>query len=397
MYNVYVIIPAAGKGARMKSEVKKQFLKLRDKPVIRHTLDVFIENDIVKGIVVVSAEEDIDIYRKIFDDVQHDILIISGGKTRQQSVYNGLLALEQNFSLEDNDIVTVHDGARPLVTQDVVKRTVNAAVVHGACIAAVNVKDTVKLIDGRYVADTLPREKLVAVQTPQAFKYEILKKAHENAVLNAFIGTDDASLVERSGYRVYVTEGSYDNIKITTPEDMILADALMRKRYSHNTVNNFAVRVGMGYDVHKLVKDRRLILGGVKIEHYLGLKGHSDADVLVHAIMDALLGACGQRDIGVHFPDTDDKYRGIYSIDLLKRVRDILSDDYFINNIDAVIMAERPRLAPHIEKMRKNIADALKIDVRIVNIKATTTEKLGFVGREEGIAAQAVVSLTKVI
>ncbi|MCL0032267.1 2-C-methyl-D-erythritol 4-phosphate cytidylyltransferase [Peptococcaceae bacterium] len=407
---MYVIIPAAGAGNRMKAKTKKQYLKLCGSYVICHTLSVFLENDLIGNIALVVPEEDIDICRQVLKDMDcSNVLFVSGGVTRQESVYKGLVALES--LADEEDIVVVHDGARPLLTQEVLIKTIDAAKAYGSAICAVKVKDTVKLIDERnIVAKTLPRDKLVAVQTPQAFKYGILKRACKHAMRVGFLGTDDASLVENIGYDVHVVEGDYENIKLTTPEDMILAEEILKRRekikackalsegreINLQSEKNCNFRIGIGYDVHRLVENSLLILGGVEIPHRLGLEGHSDADVLVHAVMDALLGAAGLGDIGMHFPDTDDKYKGAYSIDLLKKVGEIVFDSgYSVINIDAVIIAQKPRIAPYISQMRSNISRALKISENVVNIKATTTEKLGFVGREEGIVAKSAAMLMR--
>ncbi|MBQ8562832.1 MAG: 2-C-methyl-D-erythritol 2,4-cyclodiphosphate synthase [Firmicutes bacterium] len=221
---------------------------------------------------------------------------------------------------------------------------------------------------------TLDRKSLFQVQTPQGFASEILREAYEQAYRDGFLGTDDASLVERLGYRIALTEGDYANIKITTREDLPME-----------------IRVGTGYDVHRLTEGRKLILGGVDIPYEKGLAGHSDADVMVHALMDAMLGAAGLGDIGRHFPDTDPQYKGISSLKLLQIVNQRLHEaGYELGNADVTIIAQKPKLAGYIRQMEENLAQALAADCRQINVKATTTEKLGFTGRGEGIAAEAV-------
>ena len=221
------------------------------------------------------------------------------------------------------------------------------------------------------------RSEYCSVQTPQGFRKADLMEAHDKALREGIQATDDAMLVELAGFPVEVVDGDYQNIKITTREDLPIEN-----------------RTGIGFDVHALTEGRRLILGGVDIPFERGLDGHSDADVLVHALMDALLGAAALGDIGCHFPDTDDAYKGISSMLLLQKVRDLLSENFFsIANVDMTIMAQRPRIGPHIEAMRENIAEVLGIGKSRINIKATTTERLGFVGREEGIAAEAICSI----
>ena len=217
------------------------------------------------------------------------------------------------------------------------------------------------------------------MQTPQGFRFGLLKEAFEKAMAEGFYGTDDASLVERLGHAVAIVPGEYTNIKITTPEDLTME-----------------MRIGTGYDVHKLVEERDLILGGVNIPYEKGLLGHSDADVLTHALMDALLGAAALGDIGKLFPDNDDSFKGISSIELLKRVKSALDDKgYSLGNADVTVICQKPKLAGYIDEMRKNIAQALDTDVDRISIKATTTEKLGFTGRGEGIAAEAVCILNR--
>jgi 2-C-methyl-D-erythritol 4-phosphate cytidylyltransferase/2-C-methyl-D-erythritol 2,4-cyclodiphosphate synthase len=229
----------------------------------------------------------------------------------------------------------------------------------------------------------------------------LLRKAHSQAAQDNFLGTDDAVLVERLGIPVKIVQGNYQNIKITTPEDLIVAGALL------NTPDNLdptaedggqsrVGRMGIGYDVHRLVEGRKLIIGGVEIPYPQGLEGHSDADVLLHAIKDAMLGAAGLGDIGRHFPDSDVQYKGISSLVLLTKVRDLISQQgWQVNNVDAIVIAEKPKLAPFIALMNHTIAAALGVETDRVNIKATTTEGLGFTGRREGIASQAIVSLAR--
>ena len=272
--------------------------------------------------------------------------------------------------------VLVHDAARPFVTEDVVQEVIREAFDRGAAVPCVAVKDSLRENEGER-SRCVDRSRFFAVQTPQGFRKELLDEAYEKACKDGFSGTDDASLVERLGYNVEIVDGDYDNIKITTKEDLPMEN-----------------RIGTGFDVHRLVEGRRLILGGVEIPYEKGLDGHSDADVLIHALMDALLGAAAMGDIGRHFPDTDDAYKGISSMKLLDRVNNILAENmYSIGNADITVIAQKPKLSPYIEKMRENVADVLGIGKDLINIKATTTEKLGFTGRGEGIAAEAVCSI----
>jgi 2-C-methyl-D-erythritol 4-phosphate cytidylyltransferase/2-C-methyl-D-erythritol 2,4-cyclodiphosphate synthase len=296
---------------------------------------------------------------------------LAGGKERQDSVKNALDLLEDGY-------VLVHDGARPYVTEEVIMNVMMATADKKAAVAAVPSKDTIRQVSGKNSV-TLDRSTLYNVQTPQGFYVPLIKKAFKKAYEDNFYGTDDAMLVERIGAYVAIAEGSYGNIKITTKEDLPVD-----------------MRVGSGFDVHRLIENRSLILCGVKIPFEKGLLGHSDADVAIHALMDAMLGAAALGDIGKHFPDTDDKYKGISSVLLLKKVNELIAElGYKVNNVDITIMAQVPKLLPYIQAMREKIAETLEIDENRVNVKATTTEKLGFVGREEGIAAEAVCTINR--
>lgn len=372
---IIVIIAAAGSGNRMGSGIPKQFLEIEGKPVLVKTALAFSQNQYIDGFFVVTGKEYMDRSKELLQDINKYMGVTSGGAERQDSIYNGLKLLP-----EDIDYVLVHDGARPFVTQNIINKVVEKAVEEGAAVAAVPVKDTIKTIgENDTIKGTLPRNQLRSIQTPQGFKKELILRAYEKAFEEGYYGTDDAALVERVGAAISVVDGEYGNIKITTKEDMPME-----------------CRVGTGYDVHRFEKNRKLILGGVEIPYEFGLLGHSDADVLVHAVMDALLGAAALGDIGRHFPDTDDKYKGISSMRLLEYVSNLLeSKGYSVGNIDATIIAQAPKLAPFIDDMKINIAETLKISHNKVNVKATTTEKLGFTGRKEGIASEAVCILNK--
>ena len=255
-----------------------------------------------------------------------------------------------------------------------------------------------KFIDAQnFVTYTPPRSKLVEVQTPQGFRRELLLRAYEQAAEDNFLGTDDSSLVERIGDKIKIVKSDYSNIKITTPEDLLMAESLLPDEIQPAVTHTAALpRIGMGYDVHKLVHDRKLILGNVKIDYELGLAGHSDADVLIHAIIDAMLGAAALGDIGQHFPDSDIRYKGIDSGELLKRVDMLIkAHGYKIGNIDSTIVAQKPKLSPYILKIRARLAEILQIDSSLISVKATTTEGLGFTGKGEGIAAYATVLIER--
>ncbi|MDY4448484.1 MAG: 2-C-methyl-D-erythritol 2,4-cyclodiphosphate synthase [Gemmiger sp.] len=297
--------------------------------------------------------------------------VVQGGATRADSVRSGLAAAK-------GQLVAIHDAARPFASAEIITAALQAAAESGAAAPAVPVKDTIKIADqdGKVVA-TPDRAMLYAVQTPQCFDRALYLQALE-AVSGekASLVTDDCSLFELAGLPVTLTAGDYANLKITTKED------LQKEK---------TMRIGHGYDVHRLVEDRKLILGGVEVPYEKGLLGHSDADVLLHAVMDAVLGAAALGDIGQHFPDTDPAYKGADSLALTRKVAKIIAaHGYKVGNIDATILCQRPKLAPHIPAMRQNIADAFGLPLDAVSVKATTEEHLGFTGEGLGIAAHAV-------
>ena len=373
---VAVIVAAAGQGKRLGSDTPKQYLSIAGEPILVKTVRAFCENDKVDYVFIVTNKDYIGHCEGLVSEYKLEkvVSVVEGGKERQDSVYR---ALQKVHDVKpDTEYVLVHDGARPFVSHETIDAVVDAAINVGAAIACVPVKDSIRQGTSQ-ASRNIERSNLYNVQTPQGFKMSVLMKAYEKAFEDKYYGTDDASLVERTGQQVELVMGQYDNIKITTKEDMPMES-----------------RVGTGFDVHALVEGRDLILGGVNIPFEKGLDGHSDADVLVHALMDALLGAAAMGDIGRHFPDTDPKYKGISSIKLLEHVSGLLnSESYRVGNVDITVMAQRPKIKSYIDDMRKNIADTLEIDISKVNIKGTTTERLGFVGREEGIAAQAVCLL----
>jgi 2-C-methyl-D-erythritol 4-phosphate cytidylyltransferase / 2-C-methyl-D-erythritol 2,4-cyclodiphosphate synthase len=374
------IIAAAGLGKRFGGNVPKLFLKTGNNLMIQTTVEACAACGFFDFIYVVSHADYVVECRNVLAPT---VTVVAGGKERQDSVSLGLSAMMADHP--ETDYVLIHDGARPYVTAEVIKSTLDHTIKTGAAIAAVPVKDTIKLLgeDGIITPD---RNLLYAAQTPQGFETKLILEAYEVATRQGFIGTDDAQLVERLGHQVALAEGSYANIKVTTPEDLphhLSADLTTK------------CRAGTGFDVHALVEGRPLILGGITIPFEKGLMGHSDADVLTHAIMDALLGAAGLGDIGKHFPDTDMTYKGISSMVLLKKVVSLLDEKHLkLTNLDATIIAERPKMAPFHDAMIESLASALGCDADIINLKATTTEKLGIPGREEGIAAEAICILT---
>lgn len=385
---VTAVIAAAGQGRRMGGGINKVFIPLFDCPILGHSVRMFSRCPEVDSLVIVSAPGEVAQMEEMLASLTDSKpwQVVEGGSERQYSIARALAVIEQ-----DTDIIVVHDGARPLVEVSAIEQVIAAAGQYRAAGIAVPVKDTIKRVDEEgFITGTPDRKTLWAMQTPQAFDAGLLRRAYGEADRQHHLGTDDAGLVERLGVPVKIVPGSYRNIKITTPEDLMIAQALMKQGEKQDML-----RMGMGYDVHCLVEGRKLIVGGVEIPYSKGLDGHSDADVLLHAIKDALLGAAALGDIGRHFPDSDPRYKGVSSLLLLEKVRAIIgSHGYKAHNIDATIVAEKPKLAEYIAAMNRNIAAALDIDIHQVNVKATTTEGLGFAGKGEGIAAYAVATLS---
>lgn len=379
-----VIIPAAGFGTRMGSAEPKQYLLLAGKPIIVHTVSAFIQNPNITDIVVVVPKDRVKQTESLLSEHQiftDSVTVVPGGRRRQDSVYLGLMALPS-----DNTIVLVHDGARPLIPQAVIDRCYEGAVQRGAVIAAIPVKDTLKKAepDGAVLA-TVDRKELFQAQTPQAAQKELLLSAYKaNGDIDV---TDESSLLEKANIPVTIVEGAETNIKVTRPEDLILAEKIITQKGS-------MMRIGHGYDAHRFAKGRKLVLGGVTIPHSHGLAGHSDADVLTHALCDAILGALGAGDIGKHFPDSDAAFKDIYSIKLLREVMDTArKEGYSLGNADITIVCQAPKIAPHIDDMKNLLLHCCNSAADSINIKATTTEKMGFTGRQEGISCHAVVLL----
>ena len=367
--SVTAIIVAAGASRRMGFD--KLSYRLPDgRTVLETSCALFAAHPAVDELVLVAGG-----HRPQCDAIAaacpKPCTVVQGGATRADSVRSGLAAAK-------GQLVAIHDAARPFASAEIITAALQAAAESGAAAPAVSVKDTIKIADqdGKVVA-TPDRAMLYAVQTPQCFDRALYLQALE-AVSGekASLVTDDCSLFELAGLPVTLTAGDYANLKITTKED------LQKEK---------TMRIGHGYDVHRLVEDRKLILGGVEVPYEKGLLGHSDADVLLHAVMDAVLGAVALGDIGQHFPDTDPAYKGADSLALTREVAKIIAaHGYKVGNIDATILCQRPKLAPHIPAMRQNIADAFGLPLDAVSVKATTEEHLGFTGEGLGIAAHAV-------
>ena len=373
----------------MGTHIPKQFLDLAGRPVLAWTLTAFERADRINRVVLVVGREDLDTCRDQFGKKKFSkvVDVVAGGAERQDSVACGLRAIPQ-----EADVIAVHDGARAYITPEDINAVVLTAAERGAAVLGTPVTDTIKRVQGDQVVETLDRSTLRAVQTPQAFRRDVIFRAHRAARESGYLGTDDTALVERLGEAITIVPGRADNIKITSPEDLDMGLHILEKRGDVTPT----LRIGQGYDAHQLIEDRPLILGGVHIPHEKGLLGHSDADVLTHVVIDALLGALGAGDIGQLFPDTDAAYKNISSLTLLERVAHVLKKSHAqVLNVDATVMAQRPKLSPYIAQMRENMARALEIPVDLISVKATTTEHLGFVGREKGMAAQA-VALVKI-
>lgn len=376
------VIVAAGRGERLGGTLPKAFVLVAGIPMLLRTVRRVELAPVVDRVIVVVRGPDVERARALLDTngVRKVAAIVPGGLHRQDSVSAGLA------HVGDAPVSVVHDGARPLVTPALMTAVVEAAAETGAAAAGVPVRETVKLIDGGDATQTLDRDRLWIARTPQAFRTDLLLEAHRRAKAEGFSGTDDAVLVERLGRRVRMVEDSPQNVKITVPADLALAEAYLG--------SGAEVRIGIGYDAHRLAMGRTLRLGGVQIPFPRGLAGYSDADVLTHAIMDAVLGAAGLGDIGTHFPPTDAAFSGADSVELLRRVAAmVIHAGWRVAHVDSVVLAEAPRLAPHTPEMRARLAAALGIEPTAVSIKATTTEGMGAIGRGEGIAAHAVATL----
>jgi 2-C-methyl-D-erythritol 4-phosphate cytidylyltransferase / 2-C-methyl-D-erythritol 2,4-cyclodiphosphate synthase len=385
------IIPAGGAGKRLKAQSAKQYIMLADLPILVHTLKVFQKTSGIDEVILAVPENDLDFVRQELIkkyNLTKVMNVVAGGAQRQDSVRNALAAVN-----EECDIVIVHDGVRPFVSEQMIDEVVAAAKKHQAAAVGVRAKDTIKETEANgLVVKTIPRQNLWLTQTPQAFLPDILRRAYDAAYHDNYYGTDDASLAERLGIKVQMVAGTYNNIKITTPEDLITAEAILKCRSG----GRMMLRSGFGYDSHRFAEGGKLILGGVEIPYDKGLLGHSDADVLLHAVCDALLGAVGAGDIGRHFPDTDPAYKGFSSSILLERVAKMISTRGFtVNNIDATIIMEKPKLAPFADRIAASIAGILNLAAAYVSIKAKTNEGMGFVGRNEGVAVFAIAMVTE--
>ncbi len=378
-----LILAAAGEGRRFGAAGNKLLAEVRGRPIIEMTLHHVMQSSFLDEVILVTTPEEraafSDIVRRVGGRIP--VRFADGGRTRTESVANGLAAVS-----EKADIVLVHDGARPGVTGADFDRLISAISDETpAALFAVDCVDTIKETDETgHVVRTPPRSRLKRAQTPQGARATIFRECMARVLREKTEVTDDASILEACGVPVLCLPGREEFFKVTFPED----------REKMETGSSPPFRIGQGYDIHRFASERPLILGGVRIREKDGLLGHSDADVLVHAVMDALLGAAGQPDIGHWFPDTDARFAGVSSLTLLERVREIIDKaGWRVGNIDATVLAESPKLAPYKETMQENLAAALQISPGQISVKATTNEKLGAIGRDEGIAATAVALL----
>lgn len=380
------LIVAAGRGSRLGGPRPKQYLPLAGEPILARTLRVFVAHSGVDQVLVVISPDDVSFYRDLGVTSPKLLDPVPGGATRQASVRHGLQALAAAGCTR----VLIHDGARPFVEAGLVTDCLTALDAAPGAIAAIPVTDTLKVADaaGR-VARTLDRTGLWRAQTPQAFRLADVLAAHEKAAAAGLADlTDDAAVAEWAGIPVTLVTGSAANVKITTAEDLRMAEATL------NAHGGPDIRVGQGYDIHQLVPGDHVWLCGVKIPHDHKLDGHSDADVGLHALTDALLGTIADADIGTHFRNTDPRWRGaashLFLEDAARRVREASGR---ILNVDITLLCEAPKISPHRDAMRARIADVLKLDIGRVSIKATTMETLGAIGRREGIAALATATV----
>jgi len=372
------LIVAAGHGVRAGEGLPKQYRPLAGVPVLRRSIEAFAKHPAINQVHVVISPE----HRDLYDQASRGHPLpspIIGGASRQESVRRGL----ERLADAPPSFVLIHDAARPLVAADTIAAAVAALQTHDAALPVLAASDTLKRIRGNDVEATVPREGLGLAQTPQAFHFAKILAAHRAARDTSF--TDDAAIAEHAGMRVAAVPGSRLNMKLTTPEDFVIAEALL---------NAGSVRTGQGFDVHRFGPGDHVWLCGLRVEHAQGLVGHSDADVGLHALTDALLGAAALGDIGLHFPPSDGRWRGAASHVFLTHAAKLIAErGGRIEHVDLTLICERPKVSPHREAMVARIAELLSLDRTRVSVKATTTEGLGFTGRSEGIAAQAIATV----
>lgn len=367
------IILAAGSSSRFNFSTPKQYCYLNDKLVIEYSIEAFKIYSSITKIVLVVAKKHYKYYHKLQEKYNLDIVI--GGNSRQLSVKNALNFIKKHTA----DKIIIHDAARPFINKQIIDRAFNAIKNNIAAIPVIEIYDSVRNISSD-TNKTLDRRKIFKVQTPQIFAFNTLLECHNMA--KSYDYSDDASLVEEFGHKINIFTGCKNNLKITNYNDLSISINNMKK--------SFQYKIGNGFDVHKFsndLNDTFILLGGVKIEHDRHIIAHSDGDVLIHSLVDAMLGAIGAGDIGDHFPPSDDKYKDMNSDFFLnKATESLVTQNAKISNIDITILCEQPKLSKYKEQIKSNLACILQINSNIINVKATTTEKLGFLGRGEGIA-----------
>jgi 2-C-methyl-D-erythritol 4-phosphate cytidylyltransferase/2-C-methyl-D-erythritol 2,4-cyclodiphosphate synthase len=378
---VGAIIVAGGRGARLGADVPKQLLEIDGRSILRRAVEAFDRHPRIDRLVVVLPEDLVSRGPEVVGTTTRPCQVTAGGATRQASVGCGLAALGGQ-----TDVVLVHDAARPFVTADVIDRVIDATEVAGAAVPALAVRETVKRVDriAGVVRETIPRDEIWIAQTPQGFRLAVLESAMQAG--HALQATDDAMLVESTGHPVRVVDGDPANVKITTADDLETA----RTREAGH------VRVGTGYDLHRLVEGRRLVLAGIDLAFERGPLGHSDGDVVCHALVDAMLGAVGAGDIGRHFPNSDPRWKDAAGLDLLARARVIVAAQGFaVTNADVTVVLERPKVGPHVVAIVAALAKTLDLPADRVSVKGKTNEGVDAVGRGEAIAAHAVALLSR--
>lgn len=387
------MIAAGGQGTRVGGDVPKQLQDLGGKTLLAMAVKPFEQCRRVDEIVIVIPEAFGG--KESTMGIQGDtpLRFVSGGSRRQDSV-----ALGVDNVRKDTDVVLIHDAARPFCTVSLIEHVIDATIEAGAVVPAIHVIDTVKKVavgdtDGsRFVETTLPRDQIYLAQTPQGFALDVLRDAVELG-RNGVTATDEAGLVEENGHPVRLIEGDMENFKVTTSDDLQRACNLIS---SDSFDDGPRTRIGFGYDSHRMVHGRRLVLGGVEIPYKCGLDGHSDADAVCHAITDAVLGAVAAGDIGQHFPDTDPQWKDVSSIDLLRKAVAFVSDlGFCVGNIDVVVIAEQPRIGPHVLMMKERLSGPLGISSSLISIKGKTAEGMDSVGRGEAIAVHAVATVVQ--
>ena len=379
---VTAIIAAAGSGRRVGSVQPKQMLDIGGGSMLQHSVKAFLDHPRVSEVILVMPPGSHAPALSGLDAARVQAMrLVTGGERRQDSVANAFDHVGASA-----DVVLIHDAARPFVSADLIDRTIDAAMAHGAAIAALQSRDTVKRVSGGVIRETIPRDTVYLAQTPQGFRRDVLAAAVAAGRAGAE-GTDEAALAERAGYQVHLVDGDPGNVKITTADDL---DAARQRMGTRDHVQ----RVGTGYDLHRLVEGRPLVIGGVTIPSDRGALAHSDGDVACHAATDAILGAACLGDIGRHFPDTDPKWKGADSLALLRDAARLVHEAGFdIVNLDVTVILERPKIKGVIDEMRARISGALDVEPGSVSLKGKTNEGVDAIGRGEAIAAHAVALL----